>query len=202
MLRRCVAVIDSGVDAGHPLVRGRGELRAGVTFLGGDAPLAGADDQLGHGTAVIAAILQQAPDAAVLPLRVFVGELSCPFAHVLAAFAHALTADVAVVNLSLGTTDVSFRGELRRLIDRAAAVGVRVVAPASAAGLACDPGALPGVDAVVADPNVMPALPELRPVGERRIWFSAPTPVQRTMRARGESLACAYVSAWLLRQPR
>ena len=70
-----VAVVDSGVDAGHPQLRGR--VAAGEDALGGGD---GRVDCVGHGTAVASIIAAQplpgvafrglAPDATILPLRV------------------------------------------------------------------------------------------------------------------------------------
>jgi subtilisin family serine protease len=207
---RRVVVIDSGVDAMHPAVRGRCRFVAGPWFdaRGVSDPAAGGVDGLGHGTAVAATILQFPGDAAVelVSLRVFGDAPTCEFAAVLHALQHALELSPALVNLSLGTTSLRHRAPLQAWLAQAQQRGTRLVAPASYGGLPCDPGNLPGVEAVVADANVLPMLPELRPHGGRLLWFASPLPPRdadglRRLTARGDSLATAAVTGWLLRRP-
>lgn len=208
---RRVVVIDSGVDPMHPAVRGRCRVVAGPRFgpEGVRDPVAGDVDGLGHGTAVAATILQfldAGGDVELTSLRVFTDSPTCDFAAVLHALQHALSLSPTLVNLSLGTTSLRHRGALLAWLGRASALGTRLVAPASYGGLPCDPGSLPGVEAVVADANVLPMLPELRPHGGRLLWFASPLPPRdaaglRPLTARGDSLATAAVTGWLLRRP-
>jgi hypothetical protein len=203
-----VVVVDSGVDAHHPALRGIDVVR-GPTFAAdgttGDGPHEA--DVLGHGTAVAATLVRFLPPGTPLELvslRVFERAPTCDFAAVLAALRHALTLAPALVNLSLGTTSLRWRAPLEALVGQLRANGARLVAPASYGGLACDPGNLAGVDAVVADPNVLPMLPELRRDGARWVWFASPLPPPardgvRALLARGDSLAVAAVSGCLLR---
>ena len=202
-----VAIVDSGIDGAHPTLRGKVQATAGPWF-GARPPdaTANAPDLLGHGTAVAATLLRaaQRDDLSLLSLRVFDREPVCDFTDVLRALAHAIDAGVRIVNLSLGTTSLRHRQELQRLVDRARARGVRIVAPASYGGLPCDPGNLAGVEAVVGDPNVLPTLPELRRIGERFVWFASPLPPPdpdgiRRLLARGDSLAVAVVTGCLVR---
>lgn len=199
-----VAIIDSGIDAASPLVRGRADVIAGPSAV------AAADrDVLGHGTAVAATILQFCPPGVrpeIVSLRVFDDAPTCDFEAVVEAIARALEFRPAIVNLSLGTTSLRHRDALQRCLDDAAAIGARVVAPASYAGLPCDPGNLAGVEAVVADPNVLPLQPQLRPHQGRLLWFASPLAPRnndghRSLIARGESLAVAAVSGLLLCRP-
>ncbi|MBK8098601.1 MAG: S8 family serine peptidase [Planctomycetes bacterium] len=202
---RRVVVIDSGVDAGHPGLRGRLVL-AGPAFADDGAAVVGGAgrDELGHGTAIAVAILAQAPACELLALRVFDAAPQCAFERVLAALTHALEQRPAVVNLSLGTTSLGWREPLQNLLATARAQGTRIVAPATFAGLPCAPGNLPGADGVIADPNVPRALPIRRRIGGAEFWFASPVPPPgpdgvTIARARGESLATAHVSAWLMR---
>lgn len=204
--RRRVVVIDSGVDLGHPGVRGRGEVSAGPAFAdAGIATPGGAGrDQLGHGTAIAVAILAQAPDCELQALRVFDAAPYCAFERVLAALQHALAQRPDVVNLSLGTTSLAWQPPLAALLATARGQGTRIVAPATFAGLPCAPGNLPDADGVIADPNVPPSLPVRRRHGGSEFWFASPVPPRgpdgvTIARARGESVATAYVTAWLLR---
>lgn len=203
-----VAVVDSGINAAHPLLRGKVTVVNGPDFLSSAAAAVPGDgeDRLGHGTAVAATLLRaaQRDDLSLLSLRVFDREPVCDFAAVLRAMAYAIDAGVRVVNLSLGTTSLRHRAQLQQLLEQARSRGVRIVAPASYGGLSCDPGNLPGVEAVVGDPNVLPTLPELRRCGERFVWFASPLPPPdpdgiRRLLARGDSLAVAVVTGCLLR---
>jgi len=204
---RGVAVLDSGVDAGHPLLRDRAQIVDGPTFTrdGLASPDGGARDKLGHGTAVAATIAAFTDSLRIHSLRVFDRDATCDFAAVLHALRHALELDVAVVNVSLGTTSLRYRDALDQLVQQARERSIRIVAPASYGGLPCDPGNLAGVEAVVGDANVPPSTPELRTHGGRLIWFASPLPPRdadgpRRLLARGDSLAVAAVSGCLLRQ--
>lgn len=203
-----VVVVDSGIDAHHPALRDRARVVAGPDFgPDGAGGQCGGGDLLGHGTAIAATIVHAAAGRSVelVALRVFERTPSCDFAAVLHALRHALTLQPALVNLSLGTTSLRHRAELVALVAAARAQGCRLVAPASYGGLACDPGALDGVEAVVADANVPPTAPELRPWAGRLLWFASPLAPPdadgvRRLAARGESLAVAAVTGRLLRQ--
>lgn len=208
MTRPRVVVVDSGIDAGHPALRGQ-QVQRGPTF-GPAGVLAHEEneaDLLGHGTAVAATIvrfLTGAPAVELVALRVFERSPTCDFAAVVHALRHALALQPAIVNLSLGTTSLRHRRELQVLVAQAAAQRTRLVAPASYGGLPCDPGSLDGVEGVVGDPNVLPQLPELRPHAGRLVWFASPLPPPaadgvRRLLARGDSLAVAAVTGCLLR---
>jgi thermitase len=106
-----VAVVDSGVDLGHPDLAGR--LVAGHDFVEDDAD---ATDLNGHGTHVTgtvaaaadgAGVAGVAPEALVMPLRVLDAAGSGSSADVAAAFAYAGERGVRVVNASLGSSHPS-----------------------------------------------------------------------------------------------
>ena len=201
-----VVVIDSGIDAGHPAIRGRAHVIAGPSFVstGLDEPEGGARDHLGHGTAIAATIVRFVEAVEIIALRVFDREPTCEFTAVLHAMRHALHLRPQFVNLSLGTTSLRHRGELEDLVLAAGRQGCTVVAPASYGGLPCDPGMLQGVEGVVGDPNVLPMMPELRSYAGRLLWYASPLPPPdadgvRRLLARGDSLAVAAVTGALLR---
>ncbi|AGZ42614.1 type VII secretion-associated serine protease mycosin [Actinoplanes friuliensis] len=140
-----VAVIDSGVDAGHPQLRGR--VAAGRDFLHGDAT--GRQDCIGHGTAVASIIAARpakgagmrglAPAATIVPIRVSeqidtedaAGSSDRPVSPV--KFAQAIdwavdegNADVINMSLVMTADDPSVRAAVARAVAR----GVVVVAAA------------------------------------------------------------------------
>jgi type VII secretion-associated serine protease mycosin len=167
-----VAVIDSGVDAGHPQLRGR--VGDGRDFLHGEPD--GRQDCVGHGTAVASLIAAGpvretgfqglAPDAEIVPIRISeqaeidgkaVGDRGTP-AQFAAAIDFAVDAGVQVINLSLVMTDDNALVE--RSVERAVAADVVVVAAAGNRGGEQDGNPTPypaayrgviGVGAVTAD---------------------------------------------------
>jgi len=200
-----VVVIDSGVDPQHwglknaTVVAGPRFDREGIAEDAG-----GATDDLGHGSAVAATIADFVNDVEILSLRVFDREDTCDFLAVLHALEHAVTLGAPLVNVSLGTTSLRYRKKLTEIAAQSRAAGVRIIAPASYAGLPCDPGNLAEVESVVADPNILPQMPEMRTHDGRLIWFASPLPPRnatgsRKLLARGDSLAVASVTGCLLR---
>jgi hypothetical protein len=107
-----VAVLDTGIDAKHPGFSGRlvaSHLRK--NFIGDNTDssevfVTGASGY-GHGTAVAGAILQVAPRATLMPLRVLnsfgVGDLD----NVIAAIDYAVKNGAKIINMSLGSTQYS-----------------------------------------------------------------------------------------------
>jgi subtilisin family serine protease len=102
-----VAVVDTGVDGGHPEFAGR--LVPGHDFVDDDSD---PQDAHGHGTHVAgtiaagenaAGVIGVAPDALVMPLRVLDANGGGNSADVAAAFAYAGDRGVRVVNASLGS---------------------------------------------------------------------------------------------------
>jgi thermitase len=102
-----VAVVDTGVDLGHPDLAGR--IVPGYDFVEDDGD---PQDGHGHGTHVAgtvaagengAGIIGVAPDALVMPLRVLDANGGGNSSDVAAAFAYAGKRGVRVVNASLGS---------------------------------------------------------------------------------------------------
>jgi subtilisin family serine protease len=129
-----IAVVDTGVTASHPDLRGR--VLSGFDFVERDAT---PQDEVGHGTHVtgIAAanegngigIASVAPGAKVLPVKVL-GEQGGEASTVAAGIDFAVRKGVDVINLSLGEdlpifgSDAAFSAAIRRALDR----GIVVVA--------------------------------------------------------------------------
>lgn len=143
-----VGVVDSGIHAAHPHIRGI----AGGAAIGDDgATSRDVIDRLGHGTAVAAAIREKAPDAALLAIKVFDRSLATTGSTLAAAIRWAATQRVALVNLSLGTTNRDHEPALASAIADARAANAIVVAAAPQDGLDWLPGGLAGVVGVELD---------------------------------------------------
>ena len=142
-----VAVIDSGIYAGHPHVP---EVAGGVCLIPGANP----DDLVdrnGHGTAVAAAILEKAPGIALLAVKVFDRVLATTAAALARGIEWSAEHSADVVNLSLGTTNPAHAALLQHAVDAARARGAIVVAATDQGGVPSLPGSLTGVVAVSLD---------------------------------------------------
>ncbi len=144
-----VAVIDSGVAAGHPHV---GDVGKGTALVGEDPH--DVADRIGHGTAVFAAIRESAPGAELIPVRVLDRGLATSARLLAEAIDWAVVAKVQVVNLSFGTTNEEHRARFALVLEAARAAGIVVVAPHSQDGRALYPGSMHGAVGVVADAGV------------------------------------------------
>ena len=142
-----VAVIDSGVHAAHPHI---GSVAGGVT-IGPERDEAGYTDGIGHGTAVMAAIQEKAPDAEYFAVRVFCDSLRTTVEVLLRAIEWSLANRMDVINLSLGTTNPAHQQRFTPLIARAREAGVTLVSARDADGVPALPGNLPGVIGVELD---------------------------------------------------
>jgi subtilisin family serine protease len=142
-----VAVIDSGVNAAHPHIAGVAD---GVTIGETTEPHL-YPDLLGHGTAVMAAIQEKAPEAEYFAVRVFYSSLRTHVEYLLRAIEWCIEHDSHVVNLSLGTANPNHAPRFEPLIAHAAERGVLLVSARDAGGLPALPGSLPGVISVGLD---------------------------------------------------
>lgn len=126
-----VAVIDTGLDTAHPMFSGRlapaAEWRDFIDndnnpqeVLGGRAS--------GHGTAVAGLILQVAPKATILPIRVLNSAGGGDVAQIVNAINYAVDDGAQVINVSIGATGYS--SALYTISSYAKTKGVRIVASA------------------------------------------------------------------------
>ena len=107
-----IAVLDSGIDAGHPDLNAN--LLAGYDFVNQDAD---PDDDYGHGTHVTGILAAQlnntlgvaglAPKVKILPLKVLNHRGEGTYADIASAIQYAAANRVAIINLSLGGTSHS-----------------------------------------------------------------------------------------------
>lgn len=143
-----VAVIDSGVHAGHPHIGG---VSGGVGIDEHGVAHDDYVDRLGHGTAVTAAIREKAPGAEIFAIKVFDRELQATGRALVAACEQALALQAHIVNLSLGTENVDHEAALADVVGRLHRSGAIVIAAGEQGGVRWLPGALPGVWAVSLD---------------------------------------------------
>jgi subtilisin family serine protease len=139
-----VAVIDSGVHAGHPHV---GAVAESVSL----DPQLDTVDRLGHGTAVAAAIRDLAPGVTLIVGKIFDRTLTTNADALARGIEWAVSRGARLVNLSLGTANPLHEERLVASVARAAAAGALVVSARESNGVRWLPGSLPGVVSVVAD---------------------------------------------------
>jgi thermitase len=132
-----VAVIDSGIDLSHPAFRdalvSTGDMWDWVSAdaVPQDEKGGGNDHGYGHGTAVAGIILQIAPKAKLMPLRVLDAKGEGDTANVIAAIDFAVAHGANVINLSLGT---DYDKSLDSVIKSATKAGVFVIASSGNTG--------------------------------------------------------------------
>lgn len=147
-----VGVIDTGWDralADPRILPGVGLVDPADDF----APLATPDDhdRLGHGTACADLVLRLAPDASIVPIRVFGSQLETSPATLRAGLDWATEQRLPLVNLSLGTTLEEERAPLLAACRRAVAAGTLIVAAAPNHGAPAYPAVFDEVIGVDAD---------------------------------------------------
>lgn len=142
-----IAVIDSGVNLRHPHIVSRTRR---VVFT----PDGHGEDLLGHGTAVMAAIQERAPDAEYWAIKIFSRTLRARITRLTAALEWAISNSMDIVNLSLGTPNQETREVLQALVHRANEAGTLVISACSNRYRPVLPGVLEGVVGVELDPEV------------------------------------------------
>jgi Subtilase family len=156
-----IAVIDSGVAIPHPHI---GPIAGGVSIdENGESP--DFSDRIGHGTAVMAAVMEKidgekihgekiprgkvssekVPNVEYFAVRVFQTSLRTRIEFILAAIEWCLAQRIDVVNLSLGTTNPAHAERFIPFIEQFRDK-VQLISAASTL-----PGSLPGVIAVHED---------------------------------------------------
>jgi subtilisin family serine protease len=196
-----IAVIDSGVHADHPHVRGVG----GGFGLRDDGTLADDFvDRLGHGTAVTAAIREKAPDADILVVKVFWRTLATDVSTLVRAIEEAAARGADLINLSLGTAEMQHRNRLSDAVARARSQGAIVVAAHDDAGVRWLPGCLEQVVAVRADWTCARDAYSVAFVEDRPVLTTSAYPrdipgVSRERNVNGVSFAVANASGFVAR---
>ena len=146
-----IATIDSGVAPRHPhlgpVIAGASVHEDGTIKVGLDQAI----DQIGHGTAVMAAIQEKAPGAEYVAVRIFHDRLRTSAATLLGAIGWCIEQRIDVVNLSLGTVNPAHRDAFAAAAQDARAAGCLLVAAREANGEPCYPGALSDLIGVALD---------------------------------------------------
>ena len=139
-----IAIVDSGIDASHEDV---GNVAGGVQIqIEGEVLfLDDHTDCAGHGTACAGIIRKKAPDAALYSVRIFNESLMADGRALIAAIQWCIDNEMDVVNLSLGTADVTFKKSLQEVCHKAVDAGVILVAAESNDGGESYPAVFPGV---------------------------------------------------------
>lgn len=116
-----VAVLDSGVDGSHPMIRRLDRSVAVVAGANGEFAVEDCDpaDTAGHGTACAGLIHSIAPCAALTSVRVLTEGKHGPGAALIAGLSWAIDEGFDIINLSLSTGKPQFCLELHELADRA-----------------------------------------------------------------------------------
>jgi subtilisin len=115
-----VCILDSGVEAGHPLV-GEVETAVAVSIDGDEVTIAEdeAGDLCGHGTACAGIVRSLAPDCELASVRVLGAGYTGSGPALLEGLRWAVEQDFHVINMSLSTTKRQFAGLLHDLADSA-----------------------------------------------------------------------------------
>jgi subtilisin family serine protease len=130
-----VAVIDSGVDATHPLVGGLAgavsveidpAAEDGVRYVEGDH-----DDYVGHGTACASIIRSLAPDVELYSVRVLGANLKGRGRAFYAGIRWAIDHGIRVLNMSLSSSSDAWFAPLHELTDEAYFRSVMLVCAAN-----------------------------------------------------------------------
>ena len=116
-----VCILDSGVEAGHPLV---GDLESAVAISLGENEEVIADDDTegdvsGHGTACAGIVRALAPECSLSSVRVLGASFTGTGAVLLAGLRYAVELGFDVINMSLSTTKKPFAAILHELADSA-----------------------------------------------------------------------------------
>ena len=147
-----VAIIDSGIEAGHPAVEGRVSEQVAVELEDGDPVVVQDDagDLFGHGTACGGLILDLAPEVELVSVRVLGADLKGRGAAFLGGLEWAIDRGVDVVNLSLSSKSEALFADFHEVVDRAYFAGVTLVSAANNAPGASYPSLFSSVVSVAA----------------------------------------------------
>lgn len=195
-----IAVLDSGINPLHSHV---GRLAAGVN-LAAEGKVEDTLDHLGYGTAVAALIHALAPEATIVPVRIFDKTLSTTLPSLVRALEWCAANSIQIINLSLGTTDEHHREPFVNAVAHIADAGAVLVAPYAMEEKLLLPGTLPGVVGVVADTACSDTACSVKQMSTKVVFGAQPYAreipgASREWNLNGVSFSVARVSAYLAR---
>jgi len=202
-----VAIVDSGVDSGHPALGGPLE-RAVAVELGADGRAAVAEDDAGdlsgHGTACAGIIRALAPGCELTSVRVLGSDVTGSGDELLEGLRWAVRERHHVVNLSLSTTKARFADALRVLTDEAYFGGCLLIASAHNMPIDSWPWRFASVVSVAshADPDPELFFSNPRPPVEfhaRGVDVEVAWAGRTTIRASGNSFATPHMAGMAAR---
>ena len=147
-----VAVIDSGVEAGHPAVGGALVESVRMDLRGDDAEVVPDDgsDSVGHGTACAGIIHALAPKASLVSVRVLGADNRGKGLAFAAGLDWAIRRGASVVNLSLSSRSEALYATFHELADRAYFANCLLVCAANNVAVASYPSLFAAVVSVAA----------------------------------------------------
>ena len=138
----CIGIVDSGFDPNSQQVN----LQGGINLSDAEGMhLDNLDDHIGHGTACAGIISKKAPEAELFAIKIFDTTLEANISQLLHAIEWCIKNDIQVINLSLGTTDITQAEQLISACDFAKQQGVIVVAATANDDKVSYPASLPSV---------------------------------------------------------
>jgi subtilisin family serine protease len=153
-----VGIIDSGLENGHPALRGRVVENVAVE-MGEDGPVVVPDepqDLFGHATACGAIILSLAPDVELVSIRVLGADLRGKGTAFAAGLEWAIEQRLDVCNLSLSSKSEALYPIFHDLADRAYFQGTVLVSAANNVPAPSYPSLFSSVISVAAHPEADP----------------------------------------------
>ncbi len=199
-----IAIIDSGINPGHPHV---GDVAGGLSLdLNPQGEAIKSDDfhdAIGHGTAIAGVIRGKSPDAKLYAIKIFHEALKAPSSLLLAALEWAVRSRMKMVHLSLGTVHEEDRDALKKLCQSAYDKGMVIIAAARSRDDRVFPAVFETVIAAYHHPECDETTLVHHPEGP--IEFGAcglPRPLPglpQELNFRGHSFAAAHITAKVAR---
>jgi subtilisin family serine protease len=203
-----VAIVDSGVDADHPLVGGVQEYvaveRDDSTETGVRFSLGTHRDLYGHGTACAAVVRSLAPDVELVSVRVLGENLKGSAGAFAYAVEWCIEQGVQVINLSMSTASDRWAEPFWELVDRATFRRVLLVSAMNNERKRTIPSEFAGVFSVACAPSTDREQVWCNPAGPAE-WGAAGIDVEvawmggSVIRATGNSFAAPVIAGHLAR---
>ncbi len=201
-----VAILDTGVDTGHPALAGCVQTANQVKQVGRQIVCRPTDegDVVGHGTACAGIIHQLAPEAELHSVRVMGGDASGTLEQLMYGLKWAIDNDMHVINLSLGSVQKRLVLQLHELVDQAYYKGLILVAAANNYGRTSYPACFASLIAVD-NQSFKDALQFHYRLGNRvelianGIYVKAPSPGGKYRWFTGTSFACPQITGLVAR---